>query len=210
MQAFFLKYIIAFKRLRTVRVCKVSKVLAVLAAVLPVCVAAYADTEIKVTDLEKNADGYSVVLNGALKISGIKLKKTNSGSEIEFPRYVSKGAVYRQISVLNRDYKKYLTDIIENVLPPEPESAGIAVSRKINKFKVINNHRSVKAFMSVIFGGCVEAECRIMNGKYGTWVAWPAVKKESRRVKNFEFTDFNLKKEIESELIGYYNERNGR
>ncbi|MCL2390094.1 MAG: SpoVG family protein [Endomicrobia bacterium] len=182
------------------------KILPVLAASLLIYCRAYA--EIKVTGLEKNGTEYAVSLNDSIKISGIKLKKTNSGNEIEFPQYVSKGVVYKQMSVLNRDYKNYLIGIIEKGIISNTENGKI--SYKINKFKPLKNHNSVKAFMSVIFDGCLEVECRVMNGKNGMWIAWPAVKKESGWVKNFEFADLKLKKEIESALIGYYNGRNGK
>ena len=183
---------------------KILKIFTILTAFLLICCAAYA--EIKVTGFEKNGDEYCVTLNNRIKISGIKLK----GNEIEFPFYVSKGVVYRQISVLDRDYKKYLTGVIEKGSAPDSKNAGGEISYKINKFKALKKRGSIKAFMSVIFDGRLEAECRVMDGKNGIWIAWPAVKKESGWVKNFEFTDLKFKNEVESSLIGYYNGRNGK
>ncbi|MCL2485016.1 MAG: SpoVG family protein [Endomicrobia bacterium] len=182
------------------------KILSVFAVVLFFAHLVYAD--IKVTSVEKSGAEYSISFNNSIKVSGIKLINKDGKNDIEFPFYISKGVIHKQISVLNRDYRKYLINSIEKGLASDIDNANDRVSFKINKFSALKNHKSIKAFMSVIFDGLIEVECRVLSGKNGLWIAWPSVKKESGWSGVFEFTNLKLKNKVESALILYYNDKN--
>jgi DNA-binding cell septation regulator SpoVG len=79
--------------------------------------------------------------------------------------------------------------------------SGGEISFEINKFSRVKNHENVEAFCSVIFDGVLEVFCRIIKGKNGLWIAWPAHKVDGKWVKDFDFVDLNFKERVEGTLM---------
>ena len=142
---------------------------------------------------------YKVSFNGSFSVSDITLKTAGSETEIVFPSYKDKN----QVAVLKREHKKrFAKDIKENkVSGPVPATA---VKFKINKFSPVKNLKQTLAFASVIFEDVLEVECRILSGRNGLWVAWPAANKNGVWKKQFEFIDKSLKREVEGKLLERY------
>ncbi|MCA6070413.1 MAG: SpoVG family protein [Endomicrobium sp.] len=158
--------------------------------------------ELQITKVSKNDGSFDVVLNDDIKISNIILKN----NEIEFPVYKDKNKVYKQFSILKREFRQYVVDsLIENKI----SSKTTDTSFKINKFSILENHKTIKVFASVIFNDDIEVECRIMRSKNCLWVAWPANKNNNIWVKDFKFINRNLKETIEKKLITDYTSISG-
>jgi DNA-binding cell septation regulator SpoVG len=147
-----------------------------------------------VTEIKQNGGSYTIVLNNALKISGISLKNGN----VDFPVYVSKGRIFKQLAVLRRDYAKELS---QTIIEGEKRETFEILDIKIGTIEKLKNHKNIYAFCSVIFESVLEVKCRVMKGKNGFWVSWPAIKQGGKWIKTFEFIDFHLKNEIETRLI---------
>lgn len=159
--------------------------------------------ELKITEITKSDNNcYNILLNNAIKINNISLKNKNDTKVVEFPVYAAKGKIYKQFSVLTREYGDYLAFSIvqKDIAKYEGQT-----SFKINKFSKVKKEGNIKAFTSVIFEELLEVECRIMKGKNGLWVAWPANKTEDGWKSEFAFTDKDLKKRVERALIQHYN-----
>lgn len=147
-----------------------------------------------VTEIKQNAASYTIVLNNSIKISHISIKNGN----IDFPPYVSKGKLFKQISILRRDYAKELT---QTLIKKETRETFEILDYKIGAVEKLRNHKTIFAFYSVIFESVLEVKCRVMKSREGFWISWPAIKREGRWIKTFEFIDFALKTEIENRLI---------
>ncbi|MCL2145039.1 MAG: SpoVG family protein [Endomicrobia bacterium] len=162
--------------------------------------------ELKITQIDSSGGtAYNIIINDAIAICNISLKNKEGKNFVEFPVYAAGGKVYKQFSVLRRDYGEYLAySIKENKISDYKGSTEF----KINKFSKVKKNGNIKAFASVIFEDLLEAECRIMDGKNGLWVAWPARKNGGAWEPDFSFTDKKLKKQVESGLILRYNEEN--
>ncbi len=161
----------------------------------------YVLADMKITRVELQNNSFNVILNNSIEVLGIRMQN----GEIIFPYYVNKGNIYRQIVITNRDFKEYFKKTICEKSFPE-NAAETAF--KINKFKLVKNNKNIKAFASVIFDGVLEVECRIMTGKKGLWVAWPANKENGEWKQYFKFTDLLLKRAVEDKLFKDYNKRN--
>lgn len=159
------------------------------------CATLYA--ELQITKISKNNGSFDIVLNDDIEISNIILKN----NEIEFPIYKDKNKVYKQFSILKREFRQYVVvSLVENKI-----SSKIAdTSFKINKFSILKNHKTIKVFASVIFDNDIEVECRIMCSKNSLWIAWPANKNNNIWVKDFKFINRNLKETVEKKLITDY------
>ncbi|MDR2192601.1 MAG: SpoVG family protein [Endomicrobium sp.] len=177
---------------------KIKVVFTFCAAILFCACCVYA--ELFITDIEKNADEYTVTFNNSIKISGVSL----SNGKVSFPEYARGGKIYKNFSVLQREFaKKLFEDIEANKI----SKTSAETAFKINKFKTIASHKTIKAFASVIFEEKFEVECRIMDGKYGLWIAWPSKKIGTSWKKEFIIINKYLKNNIENELIQRYNKQ---
>ncbi|MDR1196642.1 MAG: SpoVG family protein [Endomicrobium sp.] len=164
-------------------------------------------SELKITKISTENNSYNIVLNNAITINNIALKNKNDIKIIEFPVYVGKGKIYEQFSVLNREYSLHMaSSIFENKIY---DFKG-ETSFKINKFSPVKKDGNIKAFASVIFEDVLEVECRVMKGKRGLWVAWPANKTPEGWKADFIFVDKELKKRVENDLIRRYHKENER
>ncbi|MDR2426163.1 MAG: SpoVG family protein [Endomicrobium sp.] len=161
--------------------------------------------ELKITKISTEKDNYSIVLNNAITINNIALKKNRNNTKIIiFPSYAGKGKIYTQFSVLNREYLFYLAhSISENKIY---DFAGETLF-EINKFSQTKKKGGIKAFASVIFENLLEVECRVMEGKNGLWIAWPANKTSTGWKADFIFVDKDLKNRVEKSLIQRYDKK---
>ena len=172
-------------------------------------------TDVEVTPVESVGSVKaiaSIVLNNAIKISEIKVKKISGRTSLKFPEYVSKrGRIYPQVKVLDPATEK---EIISAVRKKEPSSeTSNKISFKISKFSLFNRSSSskLKAFCSVVFNNKIEIECKVMEGKWGPWISWPARPPEGggKWIQQVEIKDRNLAKVIEKALVSRYNEETG-
>jgi len=153
----------------------------------------------------------SIVLNNAIKISEIKVKKISGRTSLKFPEYVSKrGRVYPQVKVLDPAAEK---EIISAVRKEEPSAeTSNKISFKVSKFSLFNRSSSkLKAFCSVVFNNKIEIECKVMEGKWGPWISWPARPPDGggKWIQQVEIKDRNLAKAIEKALVSRYEEETG-
>ena len=172
------------------------------------------NTNLWITSVEKTAPNvFSITLNNTIVIKEVKLKKTKIGQReiinLEFPTYVSKhGKVYPQINILDKTLQERIVKVITSFMPEKPISEVKQPEFKINKFSVYNKSKSnLKVFASVLFENSIEIECKIMKGKYGVWVAWPARKDVSTNkwVQQVGFISEEYKKKLEQSLLSKYN-----
>ncbi|MDR2860547.1 MAG: hypothetical protein LBV66_01780, partial [Elusimicrobiota bacterium] len=133
--------------------------------------------EIKITDIKKDNDKFNITLNDSLKIMEITLKTDKDGAVLEFPAYINKGKVYKQIIVLRKDFNKNLAAALKN--NQISKSAG-DIKFKTGEFEKVKNHKTIAAFCSIIFEDVLEVKCRVMKGKTGFWIAWPSVKQGNK------------------------------
>jgi DNA-binding cell septation regulator SpoVG len=155
-------------------------------------------SSLEITDIKQDGNKFNIVLNNAVKIKGISIKKDRNGDFADFPSYTTKGKVYKQFGILRRDFRQYLVEAIKN---DKISESGGQISFKINEFSKVKNHKSIEAFCSVIFDDTLEVYCRIMKGKKGLWIAWPSVKSGNKWNENFEFIDLELKDNVTKKLL---------
>ncbi|MDR0977660.1 MAG: SpoVG family protein [Endomicrobium sp.] len=152
----------------------------------------------KVTEIKKNNGFYEIVLNNDIKIFNILL----NNKRLIFPQYERKVRIYKQFSILKRDFNNYL---LYAVTYNKTFLGKCITSFKVNKMLVLKNSKgAVKAFASVIFDDDIEVECRIISGKNGLWTAWPSCLNNNVWVKNFIFVNLDLQKRVEKRLIASY------
>jgi DNA-binding cell septation regulator SpoVG len=154
-------------------------------------------SELVLTGVEKDGNSCTIIFNDSIRISGISL----SNGKISMPEYAKNGKIYKNFSILQRDFLKNLYEAVKLSKTSRDSSK---INYKINKFKIISSHKTIKAFSSVIFEEKLEVECRVMKGKYGLWVAWPSKKDGNIWKKDFIIINKDLKNNIESELIRHY------
>ena len=165
-----------------------------------------------ITSVEKTkTNEYSITLNDLIVIKEIKLKKTKIGQReivnLEFPTYISKrGKAYPQIIVLDKQLQERIIKAITTLTPEKP-TTKIEPSFEINKFTpYTRTTSSLKVFASVVFENSLEIECRVMEGKRGPWIAWPARKDQitNKWIQQVTFTSKEYKKKIEQSLLSKY------
>ncbi|OQA90299.1 MAG: putative septation protein SpoVG [Elusimicrobia bacterium ADurb.Bin231] len=172
----------------------------------------YGEGEIFVTAVNKIAstkkgvpDTYRVILNDSIEVKDIVMEKSDGKTVIKYPVYTSaRGKVYPQFEVLSEQAS---AEIEKSVKTGKP-SATVAKSMtfKISKFSKLKRPSTLKAFASVDFNNAVRVECKIMGGKKGPWVSWPAVKDETtgKYNKQVSVVNKNVKKVVENSLLKRY------
>lgn len=170
------------------------------------------EEKLVVTSVSKITDDmYEIVLNDMIVIKEIKLKKTKIGQReiinLQFPEYISKrGKVFPQVTVLSKDLRdRIISAIITSKADQLP--TPVEPSYKINKFSPFRRSRSsLKIFASVIFAKTLEVECKVMEGRKGPWISWPARKDESsgKYKKQVIFKSREYRKKIENDLLNKY------
>jgi DNA-binding cell septation regulator SpoVG len=169
-----------------------------------------------VTSVEKTGSNeYSITLNDLIVIKEVKVKKTKIGQReivnLEFPTYISKrGKTYPQITVLDKTLQERIIKAITSLTPEKP-TTKVEPRFKINKFSpYTHSTSSLKVFASVVFEDSIEIECKVMKGKYGPWISWPARKDTTsgKWIQQVSFTSKEYKKKIEQALLSKYNVKN--
>jgi len=159
--------------------------------------------ELKTTKITNTGNKIDIEFNKTLQLKDFKLVDNNLVS----PFYESKGNKHYFFYFLNRDFKNNIIKAAKDKSNTIIESTTVPIEYKINKCNIVKKPKTILAFMSVIFNDTVEINCNILNGKYGLWVAWPAIKEKDKWNKLFEIKDKNLKEEIETKLIKYYKQK---
>ncbi len=167
--------------------------------------------KIYVTEVKKTGDLYSITLNNLIIIKEIKLKTTKIGTRtivnLEFPTYISKrGKAYPQITLLNKELSDKILSIITS-MKPETMPSSYEPTFKLGKYSPYRRSKSsLKVFASVIFEDVIEIECKIMEGKRGPWIAWPARKDEStgKWKKQVVFVSKEYQQKVEEMLLNKY------
>lgn len=148
----------------------------------------------------------SIVLNSAIKISEIEVKKVSGKTRLRYPRYVSKrGRIYPQIKILDPVVEKMIISAIDKKEPSSTPSNRI--SYRVSKYSPFTRGgSSLKVFCAVTFNNKVKIECKIMEGKSGPWISWPARAPEDggRWINQIEIKDKKLKKVVEKALLKRY------
>jgi len=161
-----------------------------------------------VTSVKVKKKVASVVLNNAILINEVRVKKVGSKTILKFPEYISKsGRIYPQIKFLDPSVK---TAIRRAILSKKPSSKKInKISYRIGKFSKFRREGSkLKYFCSVIFNDKVEIECKIMEGNRGPWVSWPArpPKGGGKWINQISIANKKVKNIVERELLERYKE----
>ncbi len=153
----------------------------------------------------------SIVLNNAIKISEIKVKKLSGRTKLKWPAYVNKrGKVYKQIKILDPAFERLIIKAIETKKPSSKTSSKI--SYKISKYSPFTRGGSkLKVFCAMTFNNKIEIECKIMEGKWGGWVSWPARAPAGGGswINQVEIKDKKLKSVVEKSLTERYDSESG-
>jgi len=153
----------------------------------------------------------SIVLNSAIKISEIEVRKVSGVTRLRYPRYVNKrGRIYPQIKILDPAVEKAIVSAIDRKEPSSTTSNKI--SYRVSKYSPFTRGgSSLKVFCAVTFNNKVKIECKIFEGKWGPWVAWPARKPEEGGgwINQIEIKDKQLKKVVEKALMKRYEAEAG-
>ena len=167
-----------------------------------------------ITSVEKTGPNkYSITLNDIIVIKEIKVKKTKIGQReimnLEFPTFKSKlGKAYPQITVLDKTLQDRIIKVITTNTAEKPSGKVSEPNFKISKFSPYRHSRSsLKVFASVVFDDSVEIECKVMEGRRGPWISWPARKDQTTNkwVQQVSFTSKEYKKKVEQSLLSKYN-----
>ncbi len=168
-------------------------------------------TEVKVEPVsgKKNVKSEAeVVLNGALKIREIRVLEIAGETKLKFPAYISRqGKVYPQVVVHTKEANETILEAIKN---GKISSEVIPLEFEITKNLPYEGKGKLESFASVTFNQAVTVECKIMSGKKGLWVSWPARPAQVAGegwTKQVVILDRELKKKIEKELFRVYQEK---
>jgi SpoVG. len=168
---------------------------------LTVCISGGFAGELKVTKIEMNGKLHNITLNNAITVLNIAFSNNKESVAAEFPVYYAKGKVYKQFSVLSRDFNLYLSSAVSQ--NKTTDFSG-KTEFKVNKFSKAKNQKSIRAFSSVIFEDKLEVECRVMETNGRLWVAWPSNKEDGKWNPDFIFEDKLLKNRVEESMINKY------
>ena len=155
---------------------------------------------------EKTAE---IVVDNAILIKEIKLLKENSEKTLVFPTYLSRrGKEYPQVKILSKDAYQIIEQAILTEKPSEVADKQYTLSYKITRFSPYNQPSSARVFCAVAINGAIEIECRVMEGNYGPWIAWPARKSEETGsyIKQVIITNEALRQAIEKALLKKYQD----
>ncbi|HLD30144.1 MAG TPA: hypothetical protein VJC03_07360, partial [bacterium] len=149
-----------------------------------------------------------VVINNMLVISEIEVKNVSGRTFLKFPEYVSqKGKVYPQIKFLDPGIQD---KILKAVQSEQPDSNPVnKASFRISKFSKFQREGSkLKYFVAVIFNDKIEVECKVMEGRSGPFVTWPARAPEGggKWINQISVANKQVSKAIEKEIMGRVKE----
>jgi len=168
--------------------------------------------EIYVTSVEKAPveDGGAVkematiILNDCIKVKEIQVIKVGGRTTVRYPTYVSKrGKEYPQFEPLTKQAKEEIEEAISSGKASKKSSKKI--SYKVAKFSQFRGQSVLKVFCAVDFNNAVRVECKVMKGRRGPWISWPARKPEEGRkwVKQILIKK-KVRKIVEKDLLDRY------
>ena len=161
-------------------------------------------SDLEITKITNINNKINVEFNNTLQLKDFTLSDNNLIS----PFYENKGNKYYFFYFLNRNLKKEIIEKTNNknniIIKNDTKNS---IEYKINKCNIVKMPKTILAFMSVIFNDTIEINCNMLNGKYGLWIGWPAIKEKDKWNKLFEIKDKELKEKIEIELIKYYKQK---
>ncbi len=147
-----------------------------------------------------------VTINNVLVIKEITVSSVGGRTLIKFPEYVSRyNRVYPQVRCLTREANDAVRAAIDAgtaaaVAAPAP------VRYAVTRFSRFRKNSRLKAFATVSFNNAIEVECKVMHGRNGPWIAWPARPdaRGGRWMKQVVIADKRLKETIEADLLERY------
>ena len=147
-----------------------------------------------------------VMLNECIVVREIKVMKAGDKTVLKFPEYMSKkGIVYPQIKFLTEEARNAVVKAIETGEPSKNKVER--VSFKVTDWFRLRGAGQRKVNVEVTFNSAVAVSCGIMEGKRGTWIAWPARPPEKGRhqwIRQIYIYDKGIKKGIEKLLLTKY------
>jgi len=175
-------------------------------------VSAFAAGEVYVTSVKKvpTSGGAvkeiaKIVLNDCLEVRDIGVVEKAGAKSLKYPVYsTKKGKSYPQFEVLTKQAKDEIEKAIYSGKPSQKTSK--AITFKISKFSMFTRPSSLKAFASIDFNNSVRVECKVMTGRKGPWISWPANKDEEsgRYIKQISIVNKKVKDIIEKALLDKY------
>ncbi|OGS20445.1 MAG: hypothetical protein A2252_10430 [Elusimicrobia bacterium RIFOXYA2_FULL_39_19] len=153
-----------------------------------------------------NNCGYvNIIFNDLVTVNEILIKSINGKKVPEFPRYINNsGKIYEQVKVVNRKLYESIVKILETETPVSINSGYKEINYEITKFSILKKSKSsLKAFAEVTFDGSLSVECKVFEGKNGSWISWPARKEGNSWVK-LVFLRKKYKEKIEKILLKRY------
>ncbi len=168
------------------------------------------ENEIVVTDVQLKKVGNKtyaeIVINDLVKIREIEVTKIGDRTIVKYPTYVSKsGRVYPQVKIVSKQANDAILEAINTGKVSKPAKIS-KLDYEITKFSPYRREgSSLKIFAAVTFNKAIEIECKVMEGKRGPWISWPARKDEStgQWVKQV-LLKADFKKEVDDALLKRY------
>jgi DNA-binding cell septation regulator SpoVG len=165
--------------------------------------------EIVVTDVKKYEIGgrqlYEATINNCVLIKEIQAVEQAGGTSIKYPQYTSKKAVsYPQVIFFSKQAKDAVKKAVLNGITGKDLKQN--TSFEITRFSKFKKESGLTALCGVSFNGEFEVECKIVEGKNGLWVSWPARKEvdSGKWIEQIIITDEKLRLKIEQELLAKY------
>lgn len=145
-----------------------------------------------------------ITLNNGLELREVRVLSIGGRQALRFPEYVSRSKkVFPQVVLRTRQAREAATAAVT-----ERRSAASAprLNFAVEKFQPYRKRSALKVFATVVFNDAVEVECKVLEGKNGPWVAWPARKEQDSRrwVDQVSFPDKKLKEAVEQDLLTKY------
>ena len=143
-----------------------------------------------------------VTINNALTIREISVQKVGGRTLLKFPQSISKrGKVFPQVRLTSNQAREAVYSAIEK---ESASSRWEPLKFEVKKFTRYGKKSALKAFALVEFGGGIEVECRVVSGKRGLYVGWPARKAGNEWVDQVLLDDEKLKDDVEAAVIAAY------
>jgi len=153
-------------------------------------------------DQGKSGATAEITINNALTIREISVQNVGGRTLVKFPQSVSKhGKIFPQVRLTSRPAREAVYAAIEK---KTSSSQWAPLTFEVAKITRYGKKSALKAFVVVIFGGGVEVECRVISGKSGLFVGWPARKEGNRWLNQVTIEDQKLKDSVESAVIAAY------
>ena len=169
---------------------------------LPVFASNSLPSQISVTSVKVSAQAAEITVNNALTIREIKVLTGGGRTLLKFPESISKrGKVFPQVRLTSKQARDAVYSALEK---RSSSSHWDPLKFEVTKVTRYAKKSSLKAFVLVVFGGGLEVECRVISGKSGIFVSWPARNDGNGWVDQVIIDDSKLKDEVESAVIAAY------